>query len=119
MQSKILSALSGQGVNLDNPFCKAPSIADAVSKAVTAQILSKLKVTIPTDGSGTFNLTGLTPGTLKAAINSELSGLIELSGAHAKGSLIAEGVADALCNYLNSAAVVQGSFVSGGVYPVK
>lgn len=119
MQAKILSALSGQGVNLANPFCKADSIANAVSKAVCAQVLASLKVSIPTDGNGTFNLTGLSAGSVKAAINAELGALVELSGTHAKGSLIAEGVATALCTYLNSNAVVQGSFVSGGIYPVK
>lgn len=119
MQAKILSALSSQGVNLANPFCEAASIADAVSKAVCAQVLASLKVSIPTDGSGTFNLTGLSAGSMKAAINSELGALIELSGTHAKGSLIAEGVATALCAYLNSNAVVQGNFVPGGLYPVK
>jgi hypothetical protein len=119
MQAQIISALSGQGVVISNPFCESDKIATAVSKAVCAQVLSKLKVSIPTDGSGTFSLTGLVAGDLKAAINTELSGGIELSGVHAKGSLIGEGVAAALCSYLNSAAVVQGSFTSGGVYPIK
>jgi hypothetical protein len=118
MESKIKAALSAKGVKMDNPHCKAAEISRAVSKAICSEIMAKLKVSIPTDGSGTFQLTGLNAGALQSAINAELSSGLTMTGQHAKGSWIGAAVAP-LCGYLNSAAVVMGSFTSGGVYPVK
>ncbi len=118
MESKIRAALSGQGVNLDNPHCKAGEIARAVSKAVCSEVFAKLKVTIPTDGIGTFQLRGLNATALKEAINAELSAELTLTGPHAKAGWIGAAVAP-LCGHINMSAVVMGNFMPGGVYPIR
>jgi hypothetical protein len=119
MSAKVLQKLKAEGINTDNEHCKAGIIPTAIAKAVTGAVLASMKVSIPTDGSGSFNLSGLSGSDLQARIAAELSTVLTLNGPHAKGGLIALAAGPALASYLNSNAVISGSFTPGGTYKVQ
>lgn len=118
MSAKVLQKLKGLGIKTDAQFCKAGIVPVAIAKAVTGAILSAMKVSIPTDGSGEFHLAGLSGSDLESRIAGALSAELTLTGVHAKAGIIAAAAGPALASYLNSNAVVSGSFTPGGIYKV-
>lgn len=118
MSGKILQKMQSNGIKTDGPHCKAWIIPQAIAKGVTDAVLASLVVAIPLDGSGVFQLSGVSAGAIEAGITSKLSEALKLSGQHAKGGLIATIAAPVIADYLNANAVVSGSFVPGGIYPV-
>ena len=81
------------------------------------RFLSKCKVAIPYDGSGAFQIIGLNASALKAAIDGGFSGK-GFKLASGDISRFSDALAKAVTAEVNDKAVVQGSFTSGGTFPM-
>jgi hypothetical protein len=116
MNTKITTSLSGQGVAFGT-HGKANALHLAISSAVSSEILSKCSVAVPWDGSGSFQVVGLSQSTLEARIIGNLQGHGFNTSVGDCGKL-ANAVSKAVTTEINGRAVITGSFVGGGTFPV-
>lgn len=116
MSAKIKASLVSQGF-VYGGFSRANVINEAISSAVTSEILGKCTVTIPYDGSGKFSIVGMDMTALTLAIEAELSSHGFNLGS-ADSGLMASSVSYGVTTTMNVDGVVNGGFAGGGVFPV-
>lgn len=116
MFSKIKAELTRQGFKYGE-HSKANVTPSVIAQSVTDEVLSKCTVSIPYDGSGTFQIVGLSASALESSI---IAGLLAAGFTTSRGdsAKMAYAVSQAVADEVNGSAVVSGGFAGGGVYPV-
>lgn len=116
MFSKIKGELTRSGFNYGT-HSRANITPSVIAKAVTDEVLAKCTVSIPYDGSGTFQIVGLSASALESAINSGLRAA-GFNIDRGDSMHMAHAVANAVADEVNGSAVVSGGFAGGGSFPV-
>lgn len=116
MFTKIKNELTARGFSFGN-HSRGNVIPLVIAKAVTDEVLSKCTVSIPYDGSGTYQIIGLLAASLESAIIAGLRGQ-GFNIEYGDSGHMANAVANAVADEVNSSAVVSGSFAGGGTFPV-
>jgi hypothetical protein len=117
MSAKIRASLAGQGI-VFGAHAQAHVLHNAIANAVTAQVLAKCSVSIPYDGSGMFQIVGLSQGALESLLISELQGA-GFNTSAGDSDRFANAVAKAVTTEINNSAVVSGDFSGGGTFSVS
>lgn len=119
MQSKILAEFVSLGMKVSGDFAFGKYLPIALSNAISDEVLANCQVSIPVDGSGEFHIINMNEQSLTGRLKSNLTSFgFVVDGKFQFVGRMAEAISKAVTAEMNANAIVAGSFVAGGPFPV-